>query len=133
MILFWVSKTAGMMFRCSRAYPITLTAGFSPDMGFYEDIQKIVSHLPKNIQTLMFSATMPPKIRKLANETLNDPFEISIALSKPAAGVLQAAYLVYDKQKTPLVNSLIADKPNYKSILVFTSTKKKVYYIFSGL
>ncbi|HSH51407.1 MAG TPA: DEAD/DEAH box helicase, partial [Bacteroidales bacterium] len=64
------------------------------DMGFYEDIMKIISYIPKNRQTLMFSATMPPKIRKLASQILKNPKEINIELSKPAEGILQAAYLV---------------------------------------
>jgi superfamily II DNA/RNA helicase len=96
------------------------------DMGFLPDIYKIVSHIPAKRQTLMFSATMPPKIRELARSILIDPSEISIQMSKPAEGVLQAAYLTYDNQKTPLINSLIADKPDYHSILIFTSTKVKV-------
>ena len=96
------------------------------DMGFMPDIEKIVKTLPVKRQTLMFSATMPPKIRSLAKNILIDPFEINIAMSKPAEGVLQAAYLTYDIQKTPLINSLIANKPDYNSILVFTSTKSKV-------
>ena len=96
------------------------------DMGFMPDLQKIISNLPIKRQTLMFSATMPPKIRQLAKQILIDPFEISIAMSKPAEGVLQAAYLTYDNQKTPLINSLIANKPDFNSILIFTSTKSKV-------
>jgi superfamily II DNA/RNA helicase len=103
------------------------------DMGFYEDIQKIVSFLPKERQTLLFSATMPPKIRQLAGLILNDPFEVTIELSKPAEGVLQAAYICYDHQKVPIIVNLIADKPEYKSILVFTSTKSKVSEIVRGL
>lgn len=104
------------------------------DMGFHDDIQKIITYLPKERQTLMFSATMPPKIRELARTVLKDhPEEISIAISKPAAGVLQAVCLTYDAQKTPLINSMIADKPEVKSILVFTSTKKKVNEIVRGL
>ena len=103
------------------------------DMGFFDDIQKIISFLPKKRQTLMFSATMPPKIRELAKETLNNPLEISISISKPAEGVLQAAYLVYDTQKIALINSLIADKPSVKSILIFSSTKKDVNEIVRGL
>jgi superfamily II DNA/RNA helicase len=103
------------------------------DMGFYDDIQKIIGYLPEKRQNLMFSATMPPNIRKLVKQTMKDPYEISIALSKPAEGVLQAAYLVYNPQKTPLINNLIANKPNYKSILIFTSTKKKVNEIVRGL
>jgi len=76
------------------------------DMGFNEDIQKIVSHLPQKRQTLMFSATMPPKIRQLTKLILNNPVEISIELSKPAEGVLQVAYLCYDSQKLPLIVNL---------------------------
>jgi superfamily II DNA/RNA helicase len=103
------------------------------DMGFHDDIQKIITYLPKERQTLMFSATMPPKIRELARKVLKDPFEINIALSKPAEGVVQAVCLTYDAQKTPLINAMIANKPEVKSILVFSSTKKKVNEIVRGL
>ncbi len=103
------------------------------DMGFYDDIQKIITYLPKERQTLMFSATMPPKIKQLAAKTLKNPVEITIGLSKPAEGVLQAAYLTYENQKTPLIIHLIADKPEVKSILIFSSTKKKVSDIVRGL
>ena len=103
------------------------------DMGFHDDIQKIIGYLPKERQTLMFSATMPPKIRELAKKVLKDPDEINIAMSKPAEGVIQAVALTYDSQKTPLINSMIANKPEVKSILVFTSTKKKVSEIVRGL
>ncbi len=96
------------------------------DIGFYDDILKIISFIPKKRQTLMFSATMPPKIRTLASKILEDPKEINISMSKPAEGVLQAAYLCYDKQKIGLINHLIADKPDYNSILIFCSTKVKV-------
>ena len=96
------------------------------DIGFYDDIIKIISYLPKQRQTLMFSATMAPKIRTLASKILQNPKEINIAMSKPAEGVLQAAYLCYDKQKTDLIIHLISDKPDYNSILIFCATKKKV-------
>ena len=94
------------------------------DIGFYEDITKIISYLPKERQTLMFSATMAPKIRKLASEILNNPKEINIAMSKPAEGVLQAAYLIYDKQKGDLVAHLISENPDYSSVIIFCSTKR---------
>ncbi len=81
----------------------------------------------------MFSATMPSKIRYLAKQILTDPTEISIEMSKPAEGVLQAAYLTYDSQKTPLIISLIADKLEYTSILIFTSTKSKVNEIVRAM
>src|SRR5690554_2071027 len=96
------------------------------DIGFYDDLIKIISFLPKERQTLMFSATMAPKIRMLAAKILQRPKEINISMSKPAEGVLQAAYLCYDNQKIELINHLIADKPDYNSILIFCSTKKKV-------
>ena len=94
---------------------------------------KIISYLPKQRQTLMFSATMPPEIRVMAKKILNSPFEINIGLSKPAAGVLQAAYLTYDAQKIKLVKSLIDNKAELKSILIFSSTKIKVQEITRAL
>ena len=103
------------------------------DIGFYDDIVKIISHMPKKRQSLLFSATMPPKIRELAGIILNNPDEISISISKPAEGVLQVAYLAHEEQKIPLVINLLADKPNYKSILIFTSTKRKVNEIARAL
>lgn len=103
------------------------------DMGFFDDIQKIISFLPKKRQNLLFSATMPPKIKQLANKILVDPFEIALALSKPAEGVLQAAYMAHEDQKVPLIKSLIRGKEEYKSILIFTSTKKKVNQIARSL
>ena len=102
------------------------------DMGFYEDIMQIVSYLPKERQTLMFSATMPEKIRKLAHELLTNPEEVNIAMSKPAEGILQGAYVVYETQKIPLVNSLLKGK-DLTSILVFSSTKQKVKDIHRSL
>jgi len=103
------------------------------DIGFFDDIMKIVSYLPKKRQTLMFSATMPPKIRELASKILTDPFIISTELAKPPEGVLQGAYLVFEPQKIPLINGLIAGKPHCKSILIFTSTKSKVSQIVRSL
>ncbi len=99
------------------------------DMGFYEDIKKIISYLPEQRQNLFFSATMPPKIRKLAKEVLQDPIEITIALSKPAENILQAAYLVHDDQKAQLVRELLEDKPQYESVIIFTTRKKNVQEI----
>ena len=103
------------------------------DMGFYDDIQKIISFLPVKRQTLLFSATMPSKIRELAKQAMVDPAEINIAMSKPAEGVLQAAYLANDEQKIPLIHNLIADKPDYQSILIFSATKKSVAEIAKSL
>jgi len=103
------------------------------DMGFMDDIQKIISYLPKKRQNLMFSATMAPKMRTLAKSILNNPASINISLAKPAEGVLQAVYMVYDKQKTDLIHKLLDDKPEYERILIFSSTKRKVAEISRSL
>lgn len=92
------------------------------DMGFADDINKITSHLPKKRQTLLFSATMPPKIRDLAKRILHNPSQINIAVSKPASGVMQGAYFVHDTQKTPLLIQLLQGR-NLKSVIIFTSRK----------
>ncbi len=95
------------------------------DMGFFEDIAKIITHIPKQRQSLMFSATMPPKIRTLANKLLTNPKEISLAISKPAAGIAQSAYMVYDNQKNNLIKHILGQK-DYTSVIIFVSTKQKV-------
>jgi superfamily II DNA/RNA helicase len=103
------------------------------DMGFYEDIQRIVKKLTKDRQTLLFSATMPPKIRTLAKSILKNFEEIRMAVSKPAEGVLQAAYLVHEHQKAPLIRKLLDERPSYTSIIIFTSTKRKVNDVVRAL
>lgn len=105
------------------------------DMGFYDDIMKIVGYLPKNRQTVMFSATMPPKIRTLASKLLNEPESINIALSKPAEGIDQQVYLIHDEQKVPLLTTLLRSAA-YKRIIVFAGRKEKVKElgkVFKGL
>ena len=96
------------------------------DIGFFDDIIKIIKTIPVERQSLMFSATMAPKIRKLANEILKEPLEVSVAVSKPAEGVLQEVYMAHEEQKIPLVKHLLSDKLEFSSIIVFCSTKKKV-------
>lgn len=102
------------------------------DMGFIDDIMRIISYLPAQRQTLLFSATMPPKIEQLAQKILNDPHKINLAVSKPAAGISQQAYVVYDNQKDKLLLQILEDT-NYDSVLVFASTKVKVKQIFEML
>lgn len=95
------------------------------DMGFYDDIMKIISFLPEQRQTVLFSATMPPKIRTLAAKLLQNPEQISIAISQPAAGINQQAYFIHDSQKVKLLTEIM--KPEvYPSVLIFASTKEKV-------
>ncbi len=103
------------------------------DIGFHDDIIRIFSHLPQERQTLMFSATMPPKIKTLAAKVLQNPKEFSTAISKPAEGVLQAAYVCFEEQKIPLIQNLIAGKDDCQSIIIFSSTKKKVSQIVRAL
>ena len=99
------------------------------DMGFYDDIIKIVNKLPKKRQTLLFSATMPKAIRKLAKNILSKPKEISLAISKPAAGIKQYAFLVYDKHKVKLIKEILLRKKRKKQlnhVLIFASSIKSV-------
>lgn len=98
------------------------------DMGFFEDIMKIISHLPSKRQTLLFSATMPPKIETLANKILSNPLKINLSLSKPAEGINQQAYVVYNRQKNELLSHILKT-PDFDSILIFASTKVKVKQI----
>lgn len=95
------------------------------DMGFYDDIMQIVRQLPKERQTLMFSATMPPKIQELANTILRDPVEVKIAVSKPTEKVTQSAFVCYEPQKTPILKHLFATAHS-KRVIVFASSKLKV-------
>jgi superfamily II DNA/RNA helicase len=103
------------------------------DMGFADDLVTIISNLPQERQTLMFSATMPNKIRDLAKRILKDPEEITLSISKPAAGVKQLVYLTFDNQKAPLIKQILDERPEYTSIIIFTSSKLKVNEIVHGL
>ena len=103
------------------------------DMGFIDDLQAIISYLPKKRQNLMFSATMAPEIRKLAHKTLHNPEEISLSLSKPAEGVDQKAFLVFEEQKPKMLKYILSQRKMYDSILIFTSTKNKINDIVRNL
>jgi ATP-dependent RNA helicase RhlE len=95
------------------------------DMGFFEDIIKIISYMPPQRQNLLFSATMPPAIRKLANTILRDPMEVNIAISKPPEQIVQEAFIVFDAQKIQLVKYILQQK-EFGSVLVFCSSKLNV-------
>lgn len=103
------------------------------DMGFSEDIERILSFIPKERQTLLFSATMPQKIKNLAAKILKDPIEIALSISKPAAGVVQHVYLCYDEQKNKLLDTILATHAEFTSIIIFTSAKSKVHEIVNAL
>ena len=102
------------------------------DMGFYEDIMQIAKYLPKERQTIMFSATMPAKIQQLANTILNDPSEIKLAVSKPAEKIIQAAYVCYENQKLGIIRSLFMDEVPER-VIVFASSKIKVKEVAKAL
>ncbi|MCP9750266.1 DEAD/DEAH box helicase [Ferruginibacter sp. HRS2-29] len=95
------------------------------DMGFFDDIMFIIKHLPEKRQNLLFSATMPPKIRQLARTILTNPAEINISISKPPEKIIQQAYMVYDAQKNPLIIHLLKEN-HLKKVVIFCSSKLNV-------
>ena len=95
------------------------------DMGFYDDIMRIIHALPRKRQNLLFSATMPHKIRELARTILHQPEEVSISISKPNEKITQLAYVVYETQKIPLVKYILHQK-KFTSVLIFCSSKQSV-------
>ena len=102
------------------------------DMGFYEDIMQIVKYLPKERQTIMFSATMPAKIQQMANTILRDPAEIKLAVSRPADKIIQAAYVCYENQKLGIVQSLFKNEVPER-VIIFASSKLKVKEVTKSL
>jgi len=95
------------------------------DMGFYDDIMKIASYLSEERQTIMFSATMPDNIQKLAQNILHDPVEVKIAVSKPAEKIQQQAYLCYDGMKDRIVEKVLS-QDDLDRVILFASSKMKV-------
>lgn len=103
------------------------------DMGFIDDLKTIMDYLPKKRQTLLFSATMPKKIKVLADKILHSPARIELSVSKPAAGVSQNVFLCFDEQKQKVLQHILKSKKDYDSIIIFTSTKSKVSDIVKDL
>ena len=102
------------------------------DMGFYDDIMQIVKFLPKERQTIMFSATMPAKIQQLAQNILHNPAEVKLAVSKPAEKIVQAAYICYENQKLGIIRSLFAEQTPER-VIIFASSKLKVKEVAKAL
>ncbi|MCD8183019.1 MAG: DEAD/DEAH box helicase [Bacteroides sp.] len=102
------------------------------DMGFYDDIMQIVKYLPKEHQTIMFSATMPDKIQQLAKNILNNPAEVKLAVSKPAEKIVQAAYICYENQKLGIIRNLFAEQAPER-VIIFASSKIKVKEVTKSL
>ncbi|HJV79061.1 MAG TPA: DEAD/DEAH box helicase [Paludibacter sp.] len=99
------------------------------DMGFFDDIMQVVNRLPKDRQNIMFSATMPPKIRLLAKTIMNDPFEVKIAVSKPPESIMQTAYICYEAQKQAIIRHLFVEQEATK-VIIFSGSKLKVKELF---
>ena len=95
------------------------------DMGFYNDIMTIAKQLPKNRQTMLFSATMPEEIRRLAANILTDPLQITLALAKPADGITQQAYICHEGQKLGIIKNIFKDE-SCERVILFASRKTKV-------
>jgi superfamily II DNA/RNA helicase len=102
------------------------------DMGFLGDIMRIADHCRKERQTLLFSATMPDRIDKLAREILRDPVTVKLALSKPAEKIKQGAYILFDHQKDEVLVRLLKDR-KVTSGIVFTSRKRTVGNVVRAL
>lgn len=102
------------------------------DMGFYDDIMRIVRELPSDRQTLMFSATMPAQIRKMADDILYQPKEVKIAISKPAEKVQQSVFICHEYQKTDLLKNIFRQGFN-KKVIVFAGSKQKVRELTQSL
>lgn len=102
------------------------------DMGFSDDILKIASKLPKNCQTIMFSATMPKDIEKLAQSLLKNPVEVKLAVSKPAEKIKQSAYICYETQKLQIIQDIFK-AGDLKRVIIFSGSKMKVKQINQAL
>ena len=95
------------------------------DMGFQEDILQINKEIPSSSQRVMFSATMPPKIKKFARTILHDPAEVELAISRPPESIIQSAYVCYEAQKLRILTHLFEETPPTRTI-IFSSSKMKV-------
>lgn len=102
------------------------------DMGFLSDIMAIMQLVPENRQTLMFSATMPPKIAQLAKKIMNEPVEVKLSVSKPAERIDQQFYMATENQKLPLLTHLLKNANN-PSMVLFTSRRSSVDSIVRAL
>ena len=95
------------------------------DMGFYDDIMTIVKRLPPDRQTIMFSATMPPKIRQLAKAIMHDPVEVQIAVSRPPETIHQMCAHLFEAQKPGFIQLALQGK-NLKKVIIFAGKKQRV-------
>ena len=102
------------------------------DMGFFDDIMSIVARLPKERQTILFSATMPAELRRLAKSFMHDPVEVNIAISRPPETIHQMAFICYEAQKVIIVKHLLAER-HLNKVIVFAGKKQGVKDLFRTL
>lgn len=116
------------------------------DMGFADDIMNIAKNIPQTCQTIMFSATMPPKIEELANSLLKNPVNVKIAVSKPAEKIKQSAFICFEPQKLPILRSIFEhgyhlkdtdgkemEELSFKRVIIFSGKKQRVKEICRSL
>ncbi len=94
------------------------------DMGFLPDVKRIIAKIPDNRQTLLFSATMPKKVRKLADSILRDPATVEVDPSKPAEGLVQRAFTVTQREKGSVLTKILGH-PSLTSVIVFVKRKRE--------
>jgi superfamily II DNA/RNA helicase len=102
------------------------------DMGFHEDIIQIYKQLPKTCQIIMFSATMPQKIKMLAEKIMKNPVDIRVAISKPPESIIQTAYICRESQKMKILENHL-NKNTHKRFIIFSSSKLKVKELAASL
>ena len=95
------------------------------DMGFYDDIMAVVNRLPKERQTIMFSATMPANIRKMAKAIMKNPAEVQIAVSRPPESIAQQAIDIFEPQKNEYLKLLLKER-QLKKVIIFVGKKQRV-------
>jgi superfamily II DNA/RNA helicase len=95
------------------------------DMGFYDDIMAVVNRLPKDRQTILFSATMPANIRKMAKAIMNNPAEVQIAVSRPPESIAQQAIDIFEPQKNDYLKLLLRER-QLKKVIIFVGKKQRV-------
>ena len=103
------------------------------DMGFFKDVQRIISKLPKNRQTLLFSATMPAEIERLAETILTEPTKVQIKAETITIDLInQSVYHLEKSNKVPLLLNILT-KPDYEKVLIFCKTKPGADIIVDAL
>lgn len=103
------------------------------DMGFLPDVKNIIRKVPKERQTLFFSATFPPQIQKLTDEIMDEPVRVNVATTKVAETIRQDVYKVYEAEKLNLIEYLFTNELEKVPAIIFSATKKGTDQLFRAL